>query len=175
MEEERGRGRAAAERRKGAVGSSRAAEAGKRSAPAARADWSRALYCMLSTTKPLPWCAEEDAVVPAQGMMANVDTPEKRLMSAVLEDALDVCYRPDTERTGPRQAEAWEWIWSDDPRWPFSFRCICDVLGLDAGAVRGRLLHAPHRIRMPRRYGKRVESRSWSTLSGTKGEGYGGM
>jgi hypothetical protein len=107
---------------------------------------------------------DADSLLPTQGWTARYDSPEKRLMAAVLEDALDVYYRSDTKRTAGRRQEAYEWIWADDPRWPFSFRCICDILDLDADAIRSRIVHHPHRIRMPRRYTKRSVDTTWSSL-----------
>src|SRR5437016_14557482 len=60
---------------------------------------------------------------------------ERRLMIAVLEDAVDV-YR---KQAGARDAraqqlfhEAEEWIEDPDQTWLFSFQNICDVPGLDA-------------------------------------------
>ena len=67
---------------------------------------------------------------------------ERRLMIAVLEDAVDV-YR---KQAGARDAraqqlfrEAEEWIEDTDRTWLFSFQNICDVLGLDADYLRGGL------------------------------------
>ena len=64
---------------------------------------------------------------------------ERRLMIAVLEDAVDV-YR---KQAGARDAraqqlfhEAEEWIEDPDQTWLFSFQNICDVLGLDADYLR---------------------------------------
>src|SRR5947207_4910325 len=64
---------------------------------------------------------------------------ERRLMIAVLEDAVDV-YR---KQAGARDArtqqlfhEAEEWIEDPDRTWLFSFQNICDVLGLDADYLR---------------------------------------
>ena len=64
---------------------------------------------------------------------------ERRLMIAVLEDAVDV-YR---KQAGARDAraqqlfhEAEEWIEDADQSWLFSFQNICDVLGLDADYLR---------------------------------------
>jgi hypothetical protein len=69
---------------------------------------------------------------------------ERRLMIAVLEDAVDV-YR---KQAGSREAraqqlflEAEQWIEDPDRTWLFSFQNICDVLGLDASYLR-RGLHA---------------------------------
>ena len=68
---------------------------------------------------------------------------ERRLMIAVLEDAVDV-YR---KQAGTRDVrgnqlflEAEEWIEDRDRTWLFSFENICDVLDIDAGYLR-RGLH----------------------------------
>jgi hypothetical protein len=37
-------------------------------------------------------------------------------------------------------AQAHQWFFDDDRQWPFAFRNICDLLGLDAQALRGRVL-----------------------------------
>lgn len=54
-------------------------------------------------------------------------------MVAVLEDAVATLARD------MRDQQTWRWFDSDDVRWPFSFRNVCDVLALDAEAVRGAL------------------------------------
>jgi hypothetical protein len=69
---------------------------------------------------------------------------ERRLMIAVLEDAVDV-YRKQHGAQDPRGRvlfeEAAEWIESTDQTWIFSFENICDVLDIDSAYVR-RGLHA---------------------------------
>jgi hypothetical protein len=68
---------------------------------------------------------------------------ERRLMIAVLEDAVDV-YRKQAGARDPRGEqlfrEAEEWIEDPDRTWLFSFRNICDVLDIDADYLR-RGLH----------------------------------
>ena len=76
--------------------------------------------------------------------------PEKRLLLAVLEEAVVTFqrYATDQGRRGRRLfREAEEWVGSEELCWPCSFRNICDVLGLDpcylreglrAGATAGR-------------------------------------
>jgi hypothetical protein len=69
---------------------------------------------------------------------------ERRLMIAVLEDAVDV-YRKQAGSKDPRGQqlfqEAEAWIEDADRTWLFSFQNICDVLDIDAGYLR-RGLHA---------------------------------
>jgi hypothetical protein len=57
-----------------------------------------------------------------------VDMPEKRLMLAVLLDAIIQLRRPGS--TGA--VEAVEWIRGEAPDAPFSFPVVCEALGLDA-------------------------------------------
>src|ERR1041385_505855 len=69
---------------------------------------------------------------------------ERRLMIAVLEDAVDV-YRKQAGARDPRGEqlfqEAEAWIEDPDRSWLFSFQNICDVLDIDADYLR-RGLHA---------------------------------
>jgi hypothetical protein len=91
------------------------------------------------------------------GWSASEDLPSiKRLMLAVLQDALE-CLAGRAIRTGGlnthRSAqEAADWIADLNEREPFSFNSICDVLGLDAAAVREALIEWPSSgLRMPHR------------------------
>lgn len=64
---------------------------------------------------------------------------EKRLMCAVLRDAVD-CYQKHVNARDNRGK--WElekvrwWFMSNDIKWPFSFLNICDALDLDADNLR---------------------------------------
>ncbi|MEK7643358.1 MAG: hypothetical protein AAB372_02830 [Patescibacteria group bacterium] len=76
-----------------------------------------------------------DVPLRAHGVMSGKQT----LMLAVLEDALrafrDHMTSPSSRlRLLSREAE--EWIRADDCEWPFSFRNVCDVLDVDAVALR---------------------------------------
>jgi len=74
--------------------------------------------------------------------------PEQRLMIAVLQDAIDCVekYRSATDPQGRRDFdEVTQWLLAEETRWLFSFQCICDVLGLDANAVRNHLRLQPAR------------------------------
>lgn len=70
--------------------------------------------------------------------------PEKRLMLAVLEDAVG-CFQKylfawDRKgRTLFREIEAW--ILEEEGGWVFSFNGICEALGLSPGYVRHGLMH----------------------------------
>ena len=67
---------------------------------------------------------------------------ERRLMVAILEDAVDVYRKHADARDRKRQAlfdDAATWIESDDKSWIFSFENICDVLGIDVSYLRSGL------------------------------------
>ena len=82
-------------------------------------------------------------VMPSQFFPERGDGPgERRLMRAVLKDALAVLFKYDAtqDRRGQRLlAEAQHWLESDDAYWPFSFVNVCDALGLDPSCVRERV------------------------------------
>jgi hypothetical protein len=87
--------------------------------------------------------AESGVVLPSQYFASQRNhAPEQRLMIAVLHDALDCLnkYRFATASHDRRLFdEAKEWFLADEAKWPYSFECICSVLGLDSTAVRQRL------------------------------------
>jgi len=87
---------------------------------------------------------EPACVLPAQYLASRFSMqPERRLLLAILEDALATGRRADTSkrrrRRNPR-SEARAWISSDDVRWPFSYLNICGTLGLDPYYLRRSLL-----------------------------------
>jgi hypothetical protein len=69
--------------------------------------------------------------------------PERRLVVAVLEDAVD-CFqkhihaRDDKARRLFLDAE--EWICSQDRSWPFSFENVCDLLQINPAYLRRGLI-----------------------------------
>ena len=67
---------------------------------------------------------------------------ERRLMLAVLEDAVDA-YRKHVGACDPREQacflEAKEWFYSSDRTWLFAFENICDVLEMNADYLRSGL------------------------------------
>ena len=83
-----------------------------------------------------------EVVLPAQYWASQSDLrtePEKRLMVAVLEEAMATLLNwSESSNAAARQlaSEARQWIESDDRSGPFSFATICDVLGLDTSRVR---------------------------------------
>lgn len=90
---------------------------------------------------------QPDTVLPAQFFGALREKGfvegEKRLMAAVLADAVD-CYMKQAFSEEPRgqqlfkDAEAWL-LEEQTSRWFFSFINICDVLGLEPDYLRGGL------------------------------------
>lgn len=65
--------------------------------------------------------------------------PEKRLMLAVLEDAVGTFQKhvTATNRRARRLfVEAEEWFGSDSTDWPYSFENVCVALGLEAEYLR---------------------------------------
>ena len=73
--------------------------------------------------------------------MAYEELPERRLMVAVLEDAIRTLLL--ARRTAvPRKRLLRElaWVESTSQTEPFAFESICDVLGLDSGYLRQRLV-----------------------------------
>ena len=89
---------------------------------------------------------EPEVVLPSQfygkgGIDASLQ-PEKRLMLAVLEDAVGTFqkYVWARDRAGQRLlAEVEEWFESNDIEWPYSFVNICNALSLDVDFMRGGL------------------------------------
>ncbi len=86
---------------------------------------------------------EPEAVLPSQYFaQAAIDAslqPEKRLMLAVLEDAVGTFqkYLNARERTAQRLfIEVEEWFASDEQDWPYSFVNITQALGLDVAYLR---------------------------------------
>jgi hypothetical protein len=99
---------------------------------------------------------EPDALLPAQFYSAfrggSQVLGEKRLMLAVLEDAVD-CYRKyATAREGQGRLifqEVSTWITSRDRIWFFSYENICETLELDPDYLREGLLHWKQRLEAP--------------------------
>jgi len=69
--------------------------------------------------------------------------PERRLVVAVLEDAVEcfqkhICARDEKARQLFVDAE--EWICSEDRSWPFSFENVCDLLQINPQYLRRGLM-----------------------------------
>ena len=84
---------------------------------------------------------EPDILNDAVGQRRCVAPAERKLMVAILADAME-CFRKNlAARTSRRRRlflEAERWILSEDHDWVFSFRNICDVLEFDAQALRAQ-------------------------------------
>lgn len=77
---------------------------------------------------------------------------ERRLLAAILTDALE-CFQKNVLASTPKRQrlfrEAERWILSDDLEWVFSFRNVCDCLGVDPSALRRRArLWRVHQMRV---------------------------
>lgn len=91
-----------------------------------------------------------ETILPPQYWSTPVSGPgtaERRLMLAVLQDALLTLTRPaggSSTRAQHLAEEARRWFASDSRAHPFAFAAICDVLGLEVDYVRRaiRRLHA---------------------------------
>jgi hypothetical protein len=86
---------------------------------------------------------EPDMILPSQfSDRVNLGPsayPEKRLMLAVLEDAVATFQRyvDARDRRGQRlHREAEEWFQSRDNEWPFAFENICNALEIEAEYLR---------------------------------------
>jgi hypothetical protein len=85
---------------------------------------------------------EDDFHELSTAMRAVHRSPEQRLMAAVLDDGCSVSSHPERARSRGAQrllAQTEDWVASDEVSWPFSFRNVCLVLGLDPMAVRAVL------------------------------------
>jgi transposase-like protein len=68
--------------------------------------------------------------------------PLKRLMMAVLEDALRCFQNNAAAKSGPRKrlfSEAEQWLCGDGGDGPFSFETVCETLGIEPHFLRGGL------------------------------------
>ena len=85
---------------------------------------------------------EPDIILPTHLLARTVATPEKRLLLAVLEEAVGTYHRyvvATDRRDRAVFAAVEEWFASDDVAWLYSFVGICDALGLEATYVRSGL------------------------------------
>lgn len=87
---------------------------------------------------------EPETLLPVQlyGSTQRPLTPEKRLVIAILADALNCIrryYATRRRRNLRAGCEAEHWLMSKDRQWPFSFENVCDVLSIDSHVVRSAL------------------------------------
>jgi hypothetical protein len=91
---------------------------------------------------------EPDALLPAQFYSmfksSQYKEPERRLMVAILEDAVSSLSK-NLRRCNFRQRKQYEeakhWVTTEEEsEWIFSFRTICEVLGIDPSYLRRGLI-----------------------------------
>src|SRR5215471_19440581 len=95
-----------------------------------------------------PAILEADIIVPSQFFdrvrAERSSQPEKRLMLAVMEDAITTFQKSvhgATRRQRRLLKETEEWIGSTDTSWPFSFENICIALDIESDYMRSGLHH----------------------------------
>jgi len=70
--------------------------------------------------------------------------PIKRLMLAILEDALRCLHKHAEAKNGARRRmyrEAEQWLWGDSGNALFSFTIVCETLGIEPEYLRSGLRH----------------------------------
>jgi hypothetical protein len=90
---------------------------------------------------------EPDIFLPSQfygqrGLSRQLDG-EKRLMIAILKDAVECLDKYRGARSGPGRYQyqnALQWVQDRSTQWLFSFTNICDLLGFDPDYLRQMLL-----------------------------------
>jgi hypothetical protein len=87
-----------------------------------------------------------DMITPEQFYDSRHDdsaiAPVKRLMMAVLEDALRCFQNNSNAKSGPRKrlfVEAEQWLCGETGDGPFSFDTVCETLGIEPQFLRGGL------------------------------------
>ena len=85
---------------------------------------------------------EPGVILPSQFPRSTLATPERRLLLAVLEEAIGTYQRHITATDGHARAalaEVIAWFACEDDAWLYSFVAICDTLGIEATYVRSGL------------------------------------
>jgi hypothetical protein len=119
---------------------------------------------------------EPETILPSQLLdtshLGAAMQPEKRLMLAVLEDAVATVQRgaTATSRAVTRDLdEVRAWLASDDNSWPYAFVNICHVLGFEPSYLRRGLENWLAAIRQPGRGGTVVPLRfAFRRISGSR-------
>ena len=100
----------------------------------------------MATQDQLASALEADIIVPSQyfDRVRSEDStqPEKRLMLAVMENAIATFQKSIYGATRRQQRllkETEEWLYSGDTSWPFSFENICASLNIEADYLRSGL------------------------------------
>lgn len=88
---------------------------------------------------------EPESYLPSQHFTRSDNGPGagvKRMMIAMLEDAIDVYRKHANTRGGKHERafrEAERWFELSDRSWLFSYESVCDTLGIDANRLRRAL------------------------------------
>ena len=101
---------------------------------------------------------QPDTLLPSQYFAAlrrkGAHEPERRLVIAVLQDAVDCFQKHLIARDRKAQQlfrDAEEWVGSTDRSWPFAFENVCDLLQINAEYLRRGLHSWKHRALSDRR------------------------
>jgi len=101
---------------------------------------------------------EPDIFLPSQfygnGGLSRKLEGEKRLMIAILKDAVECLEKYRSSRTSVGRVSyqsAIEWVEDTDTDWLYSFTNICDLLGFDPHYLREQLLKRENRYIKPLR------------------------
>ena len=118
---------------------------------------------------------EPETILPSQffgGLQIDASIqPERRLMLAVLEDAVGTFQKhvhAHDRRGHTLFTEAEEWFASDETEWPFSFTTMCNGLGLEPAYVRQGLWRWRDEQRARRHTGAGVIRFPFRRVNGTR-------
>ena len=95
---------------------------------------------------------QPEFILPSQLLPRGAETPERRLLLAVLEEAVGTYQRYVTATDRPGRAvfaDVEAWFASADDVWLYSFVTICDAIGLDATYLRSGLAQRVDTQRAP--------------------------
>lgn len=83
-----------------------------------------------------------ESVMPTTERAPASRSSHRRLMLAVLNEALQTYATGLTSRSVARRSDAYKvetWTTSDNTDWPFAFVNVCTVLGVDPDYIRARM------------------------------------
>ena len=76
-----------------------------------------------------------------QNQKSSILEPEKRLLMAILLEAIDaIKSNPKTAKKKSDKADALSWIQERPSEWPCSFENICEYLGFEPSYIRKAIL-----------------------------------
>ncbi len=117
----------------------------------------------LSTEDKIASLFQPDTLIAAQYFEnlhgKTLQEPEKKLMLAVLEDAVECFQANISAQSGKRRAlfqDAQQWILEEDSDWIFSFASVCEALEINPDYVRRGLLRW-----MEKKLGERGFPKDW--------------